>query len=161
MSSTLRIILAVSAIAILVIIAGSYLTKYSSSNKVGIVKNTPRSSPQAPSKSTPNTANQQASSSGINTPNGVVHTVNITSSGFAPNNLTIKKEEIVRWANSDSTAHNISSSIEVSDPRIEYKALNLGDIAAGSSKALKFSIEGTFGYVDKLHPNLTGTIVVK
>jgi plastocyanin len=77
--------------------------------------------------------------------------VNITSSGFNPHNLTVKRGAMVVWTNYDSVVHTVTSP----------KNFDFGDIKPGKTYSRMFNIVGTYNYYCSYHHNLTGTITVK
>ena len=86
--------------------------------------------------------------------------VNISSSGFTPQNMTVKVGDTVTWMNADSTSHTVNS-----DPHPThtlYPILNtVGLIKAGEKKSLQFTSAGTYKYHDHLNPSLTGSVTVQ
>lgn len=85
--------------------------------------------------------------------------ITLTSSGFSPNQITIKKGTTVVWTNNsgkvaavNSGPHPIHSS---------YAPLNLGNFNDGQSLELTFNDAGTFGYHNHLNAGQTGSVTVK
>lgn len=90
---------------------------------------------------------------------GKAQIVNLTSTGFSPATLTIKKGTTVKWVNNSGEEGNVSS-----DPHpihTTYPPLNLGSFADGDSVSLTFDKAGTYRYHDHLSPQLTGTVIVE
>lgn len=136
-------------IAILVVIGGALLIGGQlTGKKSGINSET----------STP--ANQQTQSN----QNGEIHvgkpitetieTVNITSSGFNPQSVTIKTGSKVIWVNKSGADVNII-------PSNNYAPLTLGQFPDNSSVQLLFDKAGTFTYQNKLKTTQTGTVIVQ
>ena len=76
-------------------------------------------------------------------------TVNIRSTGFAPQTVTIAGGDTVQWKNVDTVAHQVVA--------------NNGSFASGRIKPNKtyskrIDTPGTYGYRDALHPTLRGTV---
>lgn len=82
-----------------------------------------------------------------------IETVNITSSGFEPQTLTIKKDVKVIWINRSGAKVKI-------DPASGYAPLTLGEFPDNSSVQLLFDKIGSYTYVNSLKPEQKGTIVV-
>lgn len=86
-------------------------------------------------------------------------TVALTSTGFNPQSITVKKGTTVKWVNKSGEEGNVSS-----DPHpihTNYSPLNLGSFADGDSVSLTFDKAGTYGYHDHLNPQLKGTVIVE
>ena len=98
---------------------------------------------QAQTMGTGNSQNQNAT-----------NTVSITSSGFAPDTITVNKGDSVTWTNNDSTNHTVTSQ----NKNIQ---LNSGEIKPGSSYSYTFSKSGTYNYSCSLSPNMQGKIIVQ
>ena len=87
--------------------------------------------------------------------------VTITSQGFIPQTILVKKDSTVTWTNQDNKPHQVSS-----DPHPTHSlipALGKGKLLpAGSSQTFTFTQPGTFTYHDEQNPlKFKGTIVVK
>jgi len=85
--------------------------------------------------------------------------VTIKSSGFSPQNLTIKAGETVTWINNDTVDHTVNSAVHPT--HLLYPPLNLGVIKPGDKKSLTFPDAGTYKYHDHLNPSLTGSVTVQ
>ena len=87
--------------------------------------------------------------------------VTITSRGFVPQTVKIKKGQAVAWTNRDFSQHQV-----VSNPYPPAKG-GFGFTAQGASRPTElflftFMETGTFTYTDRLHPaTYNGTIVVE
>lgn len=133
------------AIAGVIVVAGIWLL-------AGSKKSTPSPSPAS------NLLTSQESAS----PSAEVsqNVVNILSSGFMPQTITIKARESVTWVNEDTASHQVNSAVHPTHQ--VYPPLNSVElIKAGESKSLMFPDAGSFKYHDHLNPSLTGTIVVE
>ncbi len=86
-------------------------------------------------------------------------TVEATSDGFNPKEVTVKVGTKVMWANKTGVAANVSSAKHPTHQL--YPPLNLGDFADGQSVSLVFDTPGTYGYHDHLFPNKTGKVIVE
>lgn len=88
-----------------------------------------------------------------------VQSVSVTNNGFVPQELTIKKGEMITWTNNANGPVNISS-----DPyplNNAYPPLNLGNFNAGESLSLIFDKPGTYKYHNHIIPPQKGTIIVQ
>lgn len=83
-----------------------------------------------------------------------IKTINITSSGFEPESLTIKNGVKVIWINKSGAKVNIV-------PTNKFAPLTLGEFPDGSSVQLLFDKSGTYTYQNQLKPSQTGTITVQ
>jgi len=82
---------------------------------------------------------------------GASRTVTIQSFAFSP--LTITVGDTVTWQNRDDTTHTATS---------DASAFDTGQLAPGaSSRAIPFSIAGTFAYHCSIHPTMHGSIIVQ
>ena len=81
----------------------------------------------------------------------VSKTVSITSSGFAPAQVTIRPGDTVTWKNTDNTAHEI-----VSDTGI-FKSNKL---QPGEAFSYKFDVESSYSYHDAMKASETGVVNV-
>ncbi|MDE1933868.1 cupredoxin family copper-binding protein [Bradyrhizobium sp.] len=71
---------------------------------------------------------------------------------FGPHDLTVPAGTTVKWVNHDDIPHTVIAS----DKSFRSKALDTDD-----SYAFTFTGPGTFSYFCGLHPQMTGTIIVK
>lgn len=85
--------------------------------------------------------------------------VKITSSGFTPQNITIKAGEPVVWVNEDAVDHAVNSAVHPTHQL--YPRLNLGTIKPGDEKSLTFPDSGSYKYHDHLNPSLIGSVTVE
>ncbi len=83
-----------------------------------------------------------------------ITTVNITSAGFNPENLTIKNGVKVIWINKSGAKVSIV-------PTNKYAPLTLGEFPDSSSVQLLFDKAGTYTYQNQLKPSQTGTVTVQ
>ena len=102
------------------------------------------------------------------------YTVEITSSGFSPKELTIKNGDTVTWVNKDSKGHwpasamhpthtvypgsNIEKCSTADEPNLFDSCR---DIPAGESWSFTFNEAGSWGYHDHSHTGLYGKIIVQ
>lgn len=86
--------------------------------------------------------------------------VSITSNGFVPETIMIKRGEKVKWVNTDEGPHQIAS-----DPHPTHSNLaGLGSLALLTNDSYIFTFDsvGTFTYHDHLNPlKLKGTVIVE
>lgn len=84
-----------------------------------------------------------------------IETVNITSSGFNPQEITIKKDVKVIWINRSG------ENVDIIPVNNSYAPLTLGEFPNDSSVQLSFDKVGKYSYQNKLKPSQTGTVVVE
>jgi plastocyanin len=77
--------------------------------------------------------------------------VTISDLAFSPAEITAKVGDTIEWINRDFVEHTATDKSGAWDV----------DIAAGHSGALTLTTPGTFAYICRFHPNMTGTIHVE
>ncbi len=117
----------------------------------------PKTAPPIPS--TPPVIESTASPAALPTATPSASVVNISSSGFSPQNTFIKAGESVTWTNADTANHTVNSAVHPTHS--VYPPLNLGLIQSGESKSLTFPSAGTYKYHDHLNPSLVGSVTVQ
>ena len=85
--------------------------------------------------------------------------IDVTTSGFSPNALTVKAGAMVEWNNKSGSTISINSADHPTHKL--YPQLNIGEIANGTATGLIFDKPGTYMYHDHYNPSMTGTIVVE
>lgn len=139
--------LIVIAVILAVLIGGWFLTRPKSTPAPATVESTPAIQPtNAPSASEGAAVKEK-------------NVVNILSSGFSPQNITVKAGESVTWMNTDNVDHTVNSAVHPT--HLVYPPLNLGVIKPSESKSLAFPTAGTYKYHDHLNPSLTGSVTVQ
>jgi plastocyanin len=78
--------------------------------------------------------------------------IRIENFQFTPATVTVPVGTTVNWANNDGTLHTVTSTTKV------FSSAGLDD---GGVFSYTFTSPGTYSYFCKLHPHMTGTIVVK
>lgn len=78
----------------------------------------------------------------------------IQGNKFTPSQITVSKGTTVTWVNKDSYAHTVTST---SQPAV----FDSGNLGANQSFSFKFDSTGTFAYYCKIHPSMTGSVVVQ
>jgi plastocyanin len=76
--------------------------------------------------------------------------VKIVDFRFRPGSLTVSRGDVVRWKNRGSVTHTSTSS-----------SWDSGRIAPGGTFRKRFRRAGTFEYHCSIHPQMTGTIIVR
>ena len=96
------------------------------------------------------------------------NTVEITSSGFSPNTLTINVGDTVTFVNKDTASHWPASGVHPTHTVYPESGGCIGStfdackgLAQGGTFSFKFNQKGTWGYHDHLNSGLTGTIIVQ
>lgn len=129
-----KIIIAV--IALIVIGGGIFLVAGQSGNQT-----------QQGSTSQTQPATQTSTSPAVAT-----NAVTIQNMAFSPASLTVKVGDKVTWTNQDSIGHSATA---------DDNSFDTGILAQGQSGSTTFSKAGTYTYHCKIHPSMTGTIVVQ
>ena len=80
------------------------------------------------------------------------HAVDIAGFAFSPGSVTVAVGDTVTWANADAQNHTATA---------DNASFDTGTIAGNTSKSVTFATAGTFGYHCKIHPQMTGTVVVQ
>ncbi len=76
--------------------------------------------------------------------------VKITDLAFSPPEITVHAGDKVEWVNDDFLDHTATATGQDWDV----------DIAANKSASLQMTKTGTFEYFCRVHPNMTGKIIV-
>ncbi|HLC64512.1 MAG TPA: plastocyanin/azurin family copper-binding protein [Candidatus Nanoarchaeia archaeon] len=95
-------------------------------------------------------------------------TIEVTSSGFSPNSITINSGDTVTWINKDSAPHWPASAMHPTHllyPEtggcIGSKFDACGEIPPGGSWSFTFSQKGEWKYHDHINPgSMFGTVIV-
>lgn len=82
--------------------------------------------------------------------------VAITSNGFEPSTITVKKGQVVTWTNQDSKAHQLKADTPDNSPLKDEEVFGEGD-----EYSVIFEETGAFPYYDSQHTSLQGTVVVE
>lgn len=103
-----------------------------------------------------------------------VKNIEITSSGFSPNTVTIEKGTYVIFVNKESRSSWPASAIHPTHkvyPNSDIEKCGTSEetlifdackgLAEGESHSFKFDEKGTWKYHDHLKPGFTGTIIVQ
>ena len=93
-------------------------------------------------------------------PNIQTAEVSVTSAGFSPSTVKIKKGDQVMWKNTDSKPHRVFA--EPYPTKSSLPDLDSGSLAPGTSYGFIFEQTGTFKYTDYNNPTkFLGTIIVE
>jgi len=82
------------------------------------------------------------------TPSGPA--VTLSGLSFNPDTLTVKAGSTVTWTNMDNTTHTVTSATGAFDKAVGFQ----------ETFSFTFTKAGTYHYHCKIHPTMTGTIVV-
>jgi len=104
-----------------------------------------------PTTSPPATPISQVSVSG--------NTITIRDFTFTPQTITVKTGEIVRWENNEPD-QNYVHRIVFTDPSGNIIKYDSSVLSPGQSWSQKFTAPGTYTYYCKIHPQMTGTVIV-
>jgi plastocyanin len=77
--------------------------------------------------------------------------VSIKDSAFSPSVVTVDREDTVTWTNDDTLSHTATSQEDVFDSAV---------LAPGAMFSHLFETPGTYAYVCRIHPFMTGKVVV-
>jgi len=78
--------------------------------------------------------------------------VDIAGFAFSPQSVTVDVGETVTWTNADAQGHTATA---------DDGSFDTGTIAGSASKSVTLASAGTVAYHCKIHPTMTGTIVVQ
>lgn len=87
------------------------------------------------------------------------NTVNLTSTGFSPANLTIESGQTVTWINKSGQTATVNSAPHPA--HTAYSPLNLDSFNDGGTLSLTFDKPGTYNYHNHLNSSQRGTITVQ
>ena len=85
-------------------------------------------------------------------PQGAADEVTIADFAFDPAELEVAAGATVTWTNNDSATHTVESDDET---------LMSDDLPNGATYEMTFDEPGTYEYVCGIHPNMSGTVIVK
>jgi len=86
--------------------------------------------------------------------------VNITGSGFVPENIVINKGDTVRWTNNSNTNVMVVSGVISNNQKHPDGLFNSSDILPGYTYEFTFAHNGNVNYYNDLNINQTGTVEV-
>lgn len=78
--------------------------------------------------------------------------VRVENFSFNPPTVTVPVGTTVTWTNNDGTLHTVTSATKV------FSSAGLDE---GGTFSYTFPSPGTYSYYCKLHPHMTGSIIVK
>ena len=85
------------------------------------------------------------------------NTITINNFAFTPRTMTVKTGSIVRWENKDSIPHRIIFI----DKDGQDTPVDSSVLSSTQSWSKKFDQPGTYPYYCKIHPEMTGTVIVE
>ena len=77
--------------------------------------------------------------------------VRMAGSRFEPATLNVAAGTTIRWFNDDALPHTVTAA---------DSSWNSGNLAPGGAFERRFDSPGTYAYLCRYHPGMTGTIVV-
>jgi plastocyanin len=80
--------------------------------------------------------------------------VSIENFVFEPKELVVPEGTTVTWVNADTVPHTVTST--AAPPLFHSKTLRAND-----SFSFQFKAPGTYAYFCKVHPSMTGKVIVK
>jgi plastocyanin len=90
-------------------------------------------------------------SGGTALPAGTVQRILIKSAAFAPEEARVHVGDVVEWENQDIVAHTATAT---------EKSWNI-NLLPGKRGQTTMQAAGTFSYICRYHPNMTGKIIVE
>ena len=78
--------------------------------------------------------------------------VDIEGFAFVPDPIVVATGTTVRWRNRDEVSHTVTS-----DPPGLFDS---GTLQRGDRFEYRFDVPGTYNYICKIHPTMTGTVIV-
>jgi len=85
------------------------------------------------------------------------NTVTIKDFAFTPQTITVKAGAIVRWENLDSVSHRVVFT----DPTGNIIKYDSSVLSPSQSWSQTFLSPGIYPYYCKIHPQMTGTVIVE
>jgi plastocyanin len=85
------------------------------------------------------------------TPAGTTQSVAMKGIAFAPKQVTVHVGDTLEWANQDIVAHTATAKDKSWDV----------NVLPGKSARMVMKAAGTFDYICRYHPNMTGEIIVE
>jgi plastocyanin len=113
----------------------------------------PTTSPNAtvqPTGGTPGEITPVITVTGTSSTVATVNAVKVTSAGYEPKIISVKRGTMVTWTNADNVSHTITSTT---------RAFN-SSLASGKTYSYTFSTPGSYDYGDPSYPNMSGTVIV-
>ncbi len=127
------------AFAVLLALAGAACSSNSSSS--------PSSTTTTPTTTTPPPS---GSTTTVSIPVGAFA---LTTTAYAPDTVSVKVGDSVKWVNNDNISHTSTAN--------NGTTFNSGTIAPGGSFTTTFNTAGTFQYHCAIHPGMVGTVTVQ
>lgn len=90
--------------------------------------------------------------------------IDITTAGFSPAELKVKKGDSIIWTNRDKAKHQIMADAAMSYPEkgeCGSKLNSCVSLSLGDSFRVTFNEIGVWKYSDKLNPKFTGIVIVE
>jgi plastocyanin len=84
-------------------------------------------------------------------PAGTTQSILMKGIGFAPKQVTVHVGDTLEWANQDIVAHTATAKDKSWDV----------NVLPGKSGRTVMKTAGTFDYICRYHPNMTGEVVVE
>jgi plastocyanin len=78
--------------------------------------------------------------------------ISIANMSFVASAITVTKGTTVTWTNNDYTTHTVTAN---------DNSFNSNDLDYGNTYSHTFDSTGTFSYHCSIHPDMTGSVVVK
>lgn len=144
-------------IVALVLVAGGTALLVGSTSNDDRNQSTPESTSETTNQLEADTSNstQSETSQTPDSETGAIKEVEIANFKFAPQTLTVKVGDTVKWTNQDSTQHNVTADDSSSD------APDGPLLSKGESYSFTFKKAGTYKYHCDPHPQMQATVIVE
>ncbi len=109
--------------------------------------------PVSPTTITPVTNSTAPLAVAVSMPSGVGGDQSLN---FQSANVTVAKGGKVTWTNNDALAHTVTSTTIPSGAQ----SFDSGNMAAGATYSVTFTVDGTYHYVCSYHPWMNGIVIV-
>jgi plastocyanin len=87
-------------------------------------------------------------------------TVRIDNFAFTPKTLTVPVGATVTWVNHDDVPHTATAKAAAGGGDAQQPAFDSNTIDSDERFSFTFTAAGTYPYYCKVHPHMTGTIIV-
>ncbi|HBB76536.1 MAG: hypothetical protein A2186_00695 [Candidatus Levybacteria bacterium RIFOXYA1_FULL_41_10] len=146
-----KVIVALVAVLILVVVGGGFLLISRSK--------APTAVPVVPSTTSESTPTPETTQEESQSPTANETEVTLSETGFSPKTITIKAGDKVIWINNSGKMATVNSNPH--PIHTSYKELNLGNFDDGEKLELVFPNAGTYNYHNHLNASQGGTVIVE
>ena len=86
--------------------------------------------------------------------------IDITTAGFSPDIISVKKGSSIIWTNRDKAEHWIYNTDYTEKGACGTKFNSCAGLKLGENLRVTFDKTGTWNYIDKLNPKFKGQVTV-